>query len=233
MKLLSIIMPVYDEERWIDEIVRRVMSVDVPIERELVIVDDCSRDQTAEKLKAIQAAYPEGRIRVIRHEVNQGKGAALRTGFAEAKGDIILIQDADLEYSPSDYPRLLGPILGGRADVVFGSRFVGEEHRVLFFWHSLGNRMLTMLSNMTTNLNLTDMEVCYKVFRRESLEGIRIRSNRFGFEPEITAKIARRKMRIYEVPVHYDGRTYSEGKKISWKDGVKALWCILYFRLFN
>ena len=242
MSLLSVVMPVYNEERWIEEIVRRVMSVAVPIDRELVVVDDCSRDGTSEKLKTIAAAWPDGRVRVIRHEKNQGKGAALRTGFQAARGDILLVQDADLEYSPTDYPRLLGPILDGRADVVYGSRFIGEEHRVLFYWHSLGNRFLTTLSDMTTNLNLTDMEVCYKVFRREALEGIRIRSNRFGFEPEITAKIARahlssggetRKLRIYEVPVRYDGRTYSEGKKISWKDGAKAIWCILYFRFFE
>ncbi len=245
MPVLTVVMPVYNEERWIEEIVRRVMAVPLPIERELVVVDDCSRDHTSERLKAAAARYPAGQVRVFRHEINQGKGAALRTAFAEAKGDILLVQDADLEYSPVDYPRLLGPILDGRADVVYGSRFIGGEHRVLFYWHSLGNEYLTMLSNMMTNLNLTDMEVCYKVFRREALAGIRFRSNRFGFEPEVTAKIARQRipdesdpgrvrgLRVYEVPVRYDGRTYSEGKKIGWKDGVKALWCILYFRLFD
>jgi glycosyltransferase involved in cell wall biosynthesis len=233
MKLLSIVMPVYNEERWIEEIIRRVMAVDMPLERELVVVNDCSGDGTARKLEEIKGRYPQGVIRVFHHEKNRGKGASLRTGFREAKGDILLVQDADLEYSPSDYGRLLKPILEGRADVVFGSRFIGEEHRVLFYWHSLGNRFLTMLSNMFTDLNLTDMEVCYKVFRREALEGISIRSNRFGFEPEITAKIARKRVRIYEVPVHYDGRTYSEGKKIGWKDGVKAIGCILFFRFFD
>ncbi|HUV39128.1 MAG TPA: glycosyltransferase family 2 protein [Planctomycetota bacterium] len=233
MKLLSIVMPVYNEERWIEEIVRRVMNEEIPLERELVIVDDCSRDRTREKLAEVVKQYPGGSVRVFHHEVNQGKGAALRTGFREARGDVLLIQDADLEYSPSDYKRLLGPVLEGRADVVYGSRFSGEVHRVLFFWHSLGNHFLTLLSNMFTNLNLTDMEVCYKVFRKEVLEGIRIRSNRFGFEPEITAKVARRNVRIYEVPISYDGRDYSEGKKIGWKDGLKAIWCIFFFRFFD
>jgi glycosyltransferase involved in cell wall biosynthesis len=233
MKLLSIVIPVYNEERWIEELIQRVMAVEIPMERELVVVNDCSKDGTGKKLEEIKARHPEGIIRVFHHEKNQGKGASLRTGFKEARGDVLLIQDADLEYNPSDYGRLLKPILEGRADVVFGSRFIGEEHRVLFYWHSLGNRALTTLSNMLTDLNLTDMEVCYKVFKRETLEGIRIRSNRFGFEPEITAKIARKRVRIYEVPVHYDGRTYSEGKKIGWKDGVKAVWSILFFRFFN
>ena len=233
MALLSIVMPVYNEERWIEDIVPRVMNEEIPLERELVIVDDCSTDNTREKLEEIRKQYPQDSIRVFAHEKNQGKGAALRTGFNEARGDILLIQDADLEYSPRDYNRLLAPILEGRADVVYGSRFTGEVHRVLFFWHSLGNRFLTLLSNMFTNLNLTDMEVCYKVFKKEVLEGIHIRSNRFGFEPEITAKIARRNVRIYEMPINYDGRDYSEGKKIGWKDGLKAIWCIFYFRFFD
>ena len=232
MKLLSIVMPVYNEERWVEEIVRRVMSAEVPMERELIIVDDCSKDGTGEKLEAIRTRHP-GSIRIFRHEKNQGKGAALRTGFGEVQGDIVLVQDADLEYSPSDYGRLLSPILDDRADVVYGTRFGGEVHRVFFFWHTIGNSFLTLLSNMLTNLNLTDMEVCYKVFRREVLKDIRIRSNRFGFEPEITAKIARKKVRIYEVPVNYDGRDYSEGKKIGWKDGLKAVGCIAYFRFWD
>ena len=233
MRLLSIVMPVYNEERWIEESIRRVMSQEVPLERELVIVDDCSTDATSAKLEEIRKQYPEDSIRVFTQEENRGKGAALRRGFQEVRGDIVLIQDADLEYSPTDYPRLLGPVLDGRADVVYGSRFMGEVHRVLFFWHYLGNRWLTTLSNMMTNLNLTDMEVCYKVFKREVLKDIRIRSNRFGFEPEITAKVARRKARIYEVPIGYDGRDYSEGKKIGWKDALKAVGCVLYFRFFD
>jgi len=233
MMLLSVVMPVYNEEQWIEEIVRRVMSVELPMDRELVIVDDCSKDNTPELLGKILESYPEGSIRVFYHEENQGKGAALRTGFEQARGDVLLVQDADLEYDPRDYGRLLGPVLDGRADVVYGSRFIGEVHRVLYYWHYLGNRFLTTMSNMLTNLNLTDMEVCYKVFRREILEGIRIRSNRFGFEPEITAKIARKKARVYEAPVSYSGRDYNEGKKIGWKDGVKAIWCILFFRFFD
>jgi glycosyltransferase involved in cell wall biosynthesis len=233
MTLLSVVMPVYNEEKWVAEIVRRVMSVELPMSRELVIVDDCSQDKTPALLDGIVSEHADGSIRVFHHETNQGKGAALRTGFEQAKGDILLVQDADLEYDPKDYHRLLTPILDGRADVVYGSRFIGEVHRVLYYWHYLGNRFLTTMSNMFTNLNLTDMEVCYKVFKREALEGIRIRSDRFGFEPEITAKIARRRLRIYEVPVSYSGRDYSEGKKIGWKDGVKALWCILWFSLFD
>lgn len=232
MKLLSIVMPVYNEEKWIGEIVRRVIAQEVPLDKELIIVDDGSTDGTRERLEEIGRQYPKD-VRIFYHQRNQGKGASLRTAFREARGDVVLIQDADLEYSPLDYGRLLAPILDGRADVVYGSRFTGGVHRVLFFWHALGNRFLTTLSNMFTNLNLTDMEVCYKAFRREVIEGIRIRSNRFGFEPEITAKIARRKARVYEVPVTYDGRDYSEGKKIGWKDGLKAVWCVLFFRLFD
>ncbi|KPJ55086.1 MAG: glycosyl transferase [Planctomycetes bacterium DG_58] len=232
MKLLSIVMPVYNEEGWVSEAVRRVMAEETPLEKELVIVDDCSTDATPDRLEEIGRRYGPS-VRVFRHRRNLGKGAALRTGFRKVNGDVVLVQDADLEYSPSDYDRLLAPILDGRADVVYGTRFGGEVHRVLFFWHYVGNRFLTTLSNMFTNLNLTDMEVCYKVFRREVLEGIRIRSNRFGFEPEITAKMARRKVRVYEVPISYAGRDYSEGKKVNWKDGVKAIGAILFFHCFD
>jgi glycosyltransferase involved in cell wall biosynthesis len=222
---LSVVMPVYNEVDHIEKIVEAVLAV--PLDKELVIVDDCSRDGTREKLESI-AKRPG--VKVLHHEVNRGKGAALRTGFAAATGDLVLIQDADLEYDPQEYPRLLAPILDGRADVVFGSRFVGgDSHRVLYFWHSLGNRFLTLFSNMMTNLNLTDMETCYKVFRRELLQRITIRENRFGFEPEITAKLAKLRCRIYEVGISYAGRTYEEGKKIGWKDGVRALWCIVKY----
>ena len=233
MPLLSIVMPAYNEERWVETIVRRVMSQRLPVDREVVVVDDCSTDGTRERVEHVAKQYGEGEIRIFHHEKNRGKGAALRTGFEQATGDILLVQDADLEYNPEDYVRLLEPILDGRADVVYGSRFIGGPHRVHFFWHYVGNRFLTTLSNMMTNLNLTDMEVCYKVFRREVVEGIRIRSDRFGFEPEITAKIARRKARVYEVPISYSGRDYSEGKKIGWKDGLKAVWCIFFFRFFD
>jgi len=227
---LSIVIPVYNEAATLDEIVRQVMAVDTGLETELVLVDDCSRDGSADKLRQIQAAHPEWKV--LFHEYNRGKGAALRTGFAAATGELILIQDADLEYDPKDYPRLLGPILDGRADAVYGSRFIGGgPHRVVYFWHSLGNHFLTLVSNMMTDLNLTDMEVCYKVFRREVLASISLFEDRFGFEVEVTAKIARgKRWRIYEVPISYYGRSYDEGKKITWKDGVKALWCILKYR---
>jgi len=225
--LLSIVIPVFNEEQTIQELVRLVQSVDLPIDREIVMVDDCSTDGTDKKLAELAC---EPNIRVIAHEHNQGKGAALRTGFAAASGDIVLIQDADLEYDPDEYGRLIEPILSNRADVVFGSRFAGgQSHRVLYFWHALGNRFLTLLSNMFTNLNLTDMETCYKAFRREVIEKIRIEENRFGFEPEITGKVARLGYRIYEVGISYHGRTYAEGKKIGWKDGVWAIWCILKY----
>ncbi len=224
---LSVVMPVYNEGAHIEKIVRAVLAV--PVDKELVIVDDCSEDGTRDKLASI-AKLPG--VRVLYHDVNQGKGAALRTGFAAATGDLVLIQDADLEYDPQEYPRLLAPILSGKADVVFGSRFIGgDSHRVLYFWHSMGNRFLTLFSNMMTNLNLTDMETCYKVFRRELIQRISIQENRFGFEPEITAKVAKLKCRIYEVGISYSGRTYEEGKKIGWKDGVRALWCILKYNL--
>lgn len=232
--LLSVVIPVYNERETLFEIVRRVLDAPVSVERELVVVDDCSRDGTRELLDRLPAEFPAAKIRVIKHEVNQGKGAALRTGFAQVSGDIVIVQDADLEYSPTDYPKLLKPILDGRADVVYGSRFVGgDEHRVLYYWHSVGNRFLTRLSNMFTDLNLTDMETCYKAFRREVLAGIRIRSNRFGVEPELTAKIARGRWRVYEVGISYSGRSYEEGKKITWRDGVKAIFAIVYFAFFE
>ncbi len=231
---LSIVVPVYNENATLGEIIRRVVSVDVGMDKEVIIVDDGSTDGTRDLYDSIRAAYPEGLIRVYLHEKNQGKGAALRTGFAQATGDIVLVQDADLEYDPKDYHRLLKPILDGRADVVYGSRFVGsEEHRVLFFWHMVGNRLLTLMSNALTNLNLTDMETCYKVFRAEVLKGITIRSNRFDFEPEITAKVAKGKWRIYEVGISYSGRDYAEGKKIGFKDAVQAVWTILRFKFFD
>lgn len=227
-------MPVYNEVATLEEIVRRVMKVDVGMDKEIIMVDDGSTDGTRGLYDKIRADYPEGTIKVFLHAKNQGKGAALRTGFAQADGDIVLVQDADLEYDPKDYRRLLQPILDGRADVVYGSRFVGgDEHRVLLFWHMVGNRFLTLMSNALTNLNLTDMETCYKVFRREVLQKIRIKSNRFDFEPEITAKVAKGHWRIYEVGISYSGRDYSEGKKIGWKDAVQAIWTIIRYRFFD
>jgi glycosyltransferase involved in cell wall biosynthesis len=229
--LLSVIIPVYNEKQTLASLVERVRSVDLSrmnLSLEVVVVDDCSRDETPVIARRLEA---EGKIRLITHEKNQGKGAALQTGFREAKGEIVLIQDADLEYDPEEYPKLLKPILDGKADVVYGSRFMGgEPHRVLYFWHYLGNLFLTLFSNMMTNLNLTDMETCYKVFRSEILKSITLQEKRFGFEPEITAKIARKECRIYEVGISYTGRTYKEGKKINWKDGVRAMWCILKYR---
>lgn len=228
---VSVVIPCYNEEQTIDTIVQRVLEVKLPLDRELIIVDDCSTDNTREHLRRL-AEYPE--INVVLHEQNQGKGAALRTGFAHATGDIIIIQDADLEYDPDEYDKLLKPILDNKADVVYGSRFVGgESHRVLYFWHSLGNRFLTFLSNMFTNLNLTDMEVCYKVFKRSILEKITLVEDRFGFEPEFTAKIARLDCVIYEVGISYYGRTYEEGKKINWRDGVRAVYVILKYGLIR
>ena len=225
---LSIVIPVYNEAATISAIVDLVRAVDVGMDKEILLVDDCSRDGTRDVLQKMASAQAD--LKVLFHEVNQGKGAALRTGFAAATGDIVLIQDADLEYDPREYPRLLQPILGGHADVVFGSRFLGGgPHRVVYYWHYLGNKLLTTLSNMTTNLNLTDMEVCYKVFKREVIQSIPLKENRFGFEVEITAKVARRKLKIYEVPISYYGRDYSEGKKIGWKDGFSALRCIVKY----
>ena len=222
---LSIVIPIYNEAATISEIVAMVRSVEVGLEKEILLVDDCSRDGTLAVLKQMSADHSD--LKVLFHEVNRGKGAALRTGFAAATGDVVLIQDADMEYDPKEYPRLLQPILDRHADVVYGSRFLGGgAHRVVYFWHNLGNKLLTTLSNMTTNLNLTDMEVCYKVFRREVIQSIPLKEDRFGFEVEITAKLARRKLKIYEVPISYYGRDYAEGKKIGWKDGFGALRCI-------
>lgn len=229
-KCLGVIIPVYNEEKTLHLIVNRVLAR--PEVGELVIVNDCSTDKTWETMQGLAGTDP--RIRIFSHEINQGKGAALRTGFEHVKSDIIIIQDADLEYDPDEYPKLLMPIICGRADVVYGSRFLGSGmHRVLYYWHSVGNRFLTMLSNMFTNLNLTDMETCYKVFRREILQKITIQENRFGFEPEITAKVAKMKVSVYEVAISYYGRTYEEGKKIGWKDGVRAIWCILKYNIFK
>jgi len=226
---LSVVIPVFNEEATLEEVVAAVR--DAPFKKEIIIVDDGSRDGTLEIIRKQESEYPE--VRGIAHEVNQGKGAALRTGLASASGDIVLIQDADLEYDPAEYPVLLQPILAGKADVVYGSRFAGHgAHRVLYFWHYVGNRFLTLLSNLFSNLNLTDMETCYKVFTREALQGITINESRFGFEPEITAKVAKKRLRIYEVPISYYGRTYEEGKKIGWRDGMRALWCILRYNLF-
>ena len=225
---VSVIVPAYNERPSIAEALERVVQAPVGgLKKEIVVVDDCSTDGTREYLKAIDT---EGVVCVF-HEKNQGKGAALRTGIARASGDIILIQDADLEYDPSEYPKLLQPILDGKADVVYGSRFCGgDSHRVLYFWHSVGNRFLTLLSNMMTNLNLTDIETCYKVFTRPIISQLELKEDRFGFEPEVTAKIASRRCRIYEVGISYSGRTYADGKKITWKDGLRTLWCIVKYR---
>ncbi len=230
---LSVVMPVFNERATVREIVRRVVAVDVGMELELVLVDDGSSDGTRELYDGIVAEHDVPVI-VELHDRNRGKGAALRTGFARASGDVVLVQDADLEYDPADYERLLGPILDGRADVVYGSRFVGgSEHRVLYFWHSVGNRALTTLSNMLTDLNLTDMETCYKVFRREVLDSIELTADRFDIEPEITARVAQGKWRIYEVGISYSGRDYAEGKKIGARDGVQAVWAICKFNLLK
>lgn len=231
---LSVVIPVYNERETLAEIIRRVVASPVEMAKEIVLVDDFSTDGTRQLYPEIIAEHAGTELKVQMHEQNRGKGAALRTGFACATGDIVLVQDADLEYDPRDYPRLLAPILEGRADVVFGSRFVGgSAHRVLYFWHMLGNRFLTLLSNAMTNLNLTDMEVCYKVFRADVLKKIKLRSDRFEFEPEITAKVARQRCRVYEVGISYAGRDYDEGKKITWIDGVKAVAAIVKFRFVD
>ena len=235
MKLstLSIVIPIYNECVLAPQLLDRVEKVPLPgdMTREIILVDDCSTDGTREWLSGLAATRPD--LRVVLHEINRGKGAALRTGFKAATGDIVLVQDADLEYDPREYPTLLEPFLDGRADVVFGTRFLGHTHRVLYYWHSVGNWGLTTLSNMLSNVNLSDMECCYKIFRREVLEKIELKEDRFGFEPEVTAKVARLGCRIYEVPVSYSGRTYAEGKKINWRDGFSALRCILYYNLFS
>jgi glycosyltransferase involved in cell wall biosynthesis len=235
MPRLSIVIPAYNERPTVRELLRRVAEAPLPggLEREVVVVDDGSTDGTRELLRELAAAGEPIPFRLVEQPENRGKGAAIRAGLAAAGGDYLLIQDADLEYDPRDYRVLLQPILDDEADVVFGSRFLGGPHRVLFYWHYLGNRFLTMLSNMLTDLNLSDMETCYKVFRREVLEGIELRSDRFGIEPELTAKVARRGARIYEVPISYRGRTYAEGKKIGWKDGFAAIWAILRYNLLR
>jgi glycosyltransferase involved in cell wall biosynthesis len=230
--LLSVVIPVFNEEETVDELIRAVLDAPLPpgVERELVVVDDGSVDGTARVLES----WDDSRVRVFRQPGNRGKGAALRRGFAEAHGDLIVIQDADLEYDPREFRKLLAPVLQGKADVVYGSRFIGSEaHRVLFFWHYVGNRLLTLLSNAVTNLNLTDMETCYKLFRADVLKRVELREDRFGFEPEVTAKVARLGVRIYEVGISYWGRTYEEGKKIHWRDGVVALWCIVRYGLLG
>jgi glycosyltransferase involved in cell wall biosynthesis len=235
--VLSVVIPVYNERNTIHEILRRVRAVSGP-KQQIILVDDCSTDGSRTILQELAAAEPG--LTIVFHEKNQGKGAALRTGFKHATGQIVIVPDADLEYDPAQFPQLIQPIVEGKADVVYGSRFIGETHRVLYFWHSLANKFLTLLSNVFTNLNLTDMEVCYKVFRREVIQGITLKSDRFGFEPEVTAKVARfqmpavdgrpaRRCRIYEMPVSYNGRDYREGKKIGWKDGVQALYCIIRY----
>jgi glycosyltransferase involved in cell wall biosynthesis len=244
---LSVVIPVYNERQTIEELLRRVQGVEM--DKEIVVVDDASSDGTREFLLGLAAEagggtaaapraggcyeIPERSLKLCFQPENRGKGAAIRHGFEQASGDVIVVQDADLEYDPAEYEKLLAPIRAGQADVVFGSRFLGGPHRVLFFWHYVGNQLLTLLSNMTTNLNLTDMETCYKMFRREVLASLRLREDRFGFEPEFTAKVARHNFRVFEVPISYYGRTYAEGKKINWRDGVAALWCIVKYGLFR
>lgn len=233
--LLSVVIPVYNEVTTIDQVIATVLDVDV--DKEIIVVDDHSTDGTREVLKVLESQYAN--IHVWRHERNRGKGAALRTGFAKARGRFVIVQDADLEYDPAEYPKLLAPLVAGEADVVYGSRFVGgDTHRVLYFWHLVGNRALTLVSNVFTNLNLTDMETCFKAFRREIIQSIRLVEDRFGFEPEVTAKLAQyriddRPLRICEVGISYQGRTYAEGKKIGWRDGLRALWCIVRYNCFK
>jgi len=225
---ISVVVPVYNERPTIESIINRVKAV--PLEKEIVIVDDFSHDGTRDILSTLNS----GEVKVLLHEKNLGKGAALRTGFSNVTNDIVIVQDADLEYDPTEYHKLIKPILDGKADVVYGSRFMGSDpHRVLYFWHMVGNKILTFLSNMFTNLSLTDMETCYKVFKREVIKNITIEENRFGFEPEITAKLAKMDLRIYEVGISYAGRSYKEGKKINWKDGVSAIRCIIKYNLFR
>lgn len=228
---LSVVIPCFNELRTLDALLSAVERAPFP-DKEILLVDDCSTDGTREKIRT--EIEPRGRVRCFYHPVNRGKGAALRTGLQAATGDVVIIQDADLEYDPQEYPRLLQPILEDKADVVFGSRFMGgNPHRVVYFWHMVGNKLLTTLSNMCTNLNLTDMETCYKAFRREVVQQLVLEEERFGIEPELTAKVAKLKVRIYEVGISYYGRTYEEGKKIDWKDGVAALWCIVKYNLLR
>jgi glycosyltransferase involved in cell wall biosynthesis len=226
---ISVIIPVYNEKSTISEIIARVRAVD--LEKEIIIVDDGSTDGTSQHLAEIGSQFED--VNVLSHKENRGKGASLRTGFAAASGEIIIIQDADLEYDPREYETLLVPILDGRAEVVYGSRFLGGPHRVLFFWHYIGNRFLTLLCDALSNLNLTDMETCYKVFKKEVLDDFQLKSNRFGFEPEFTMKVAKKGFRVYEVPISYSGRTYEEGKKIGWRDGLVAIFTIIWFRFFD
>ncbi len=227
---LSVVMPVYNEEATVGRVLRKVLD-QRPV-FEVIVVDDCSRDKTWKTLQELSAI--DSRLKLFRHEKNQGKGAALRTGFRQATGSIVIVQDADLEYDPAEYHLVLNPILSGKADVVYGTRFGGSSaHRVLYYWHSVGNKILTTLSNMATNLNLTDVETCYKTFKREVLQGMTIEENRFGFEPEVTAKVSQLKLRIYEVAISYYGRTYEEGKKINWRDGLSALRCIFKYNFLR
>ncbi len=225
-RTLSVLIPVYNEKATILELLRRVEAVALPLDKEIIIVDDGSTDGTRELLNGLGA-----RAKVVLHEVNRGKGAALRTALAHATGDIVIIQDADLEYDPQDYPGLLVPILDGRADAVYGSRFLGGPHRVLFFWHYAANKFFTLLTNVLYNINLTDMGTCYKVFVAEKLKAIPLESERFGIEAELTAKICKRRLRLYEAPISYSGRTFEEGKKIAWTDGFSYLWCLLRYRV--
>jgi glycosyltransferase involved in cell wall biosynthesis len=235
VRILTIVIPAYNEAATIHRILDRIADVVLPdgIRKEVIVVDDCSRDDTQGVLRAYREAHPDLGLVLVRHEVNQGKGAALHTGIARATGDFLIVQDADLEYDPREYPLLLRPVLEGFADVVYGSRFLGgKPHRILFFWHTLGNQLLTFLSNMFTNLNLTDMETCYKLFKTDIIQGLPLQEKRFGFEPEVTARVARvPNVRIYEVGISYYGRTYAEGKHIGWKDGVRAIYCILKYNL--